>query len=59
MTRTTLITAAALALFAALAVRLATLPPMWWLNDAEFAAVVAKAEAQHGKAAADYLKALR
>jgi hypothetical protein len=59
MTRTTLITAAALALFAALAVRLATLPPMWWLNDAEFAQVVAQAEAQHGKAAADYLKALR
>jgi hypothetical protein len=59
MTRTTILTAAALALFAALAVRLVTLPPMWWLNDAEFAAVVAKAEAQHGHAAAQYLKALR
>jgi hypothetical protein len=59
MTRSTFITAAALALFAALAVRLATLPPMWWLSDAEFAQVVAQAEAQHGKAAADYLKALR
>lgn len=59
MTRSTFITAAALALFAALAVRLATLPPMWWLSDAEFAQVVAQAEVQHGKAAADYLKALR
>jgi hypothetical protein len=59
MTRSTLITAAALALFAALAVRIATLPPMWWLSDAQFAQVVAQAEAQHGKAAADYLKALR
>jgi hypothetical protein len=59
MTRTTILTAAALALFAALAVRIATLPAMWWLNDAEFAAVVAQAEVQHGHAAAQYLKALR
>jgi hypothetical protein len=59
MTRTTILTAAALALFAALAVRIATLPAMWWLSDAQFAQVVAQAEAQHGHAAAQYLKALR
>lgn len=37
---------------------IATAPALWWMPEAEKAALIAQAEAQHGQAAADYLRTI-